>query len=124
MTKSIIYVADDGKEFKNESECYFYDWRLKVKKIQGKLKIYDYNFSPMDIEKKPDSGEIAYIRADTDEAVDFMKKWFREEGYCAHIDNTGFWYYDDSGNWLDLEKTTEHFIQTLRIMQQDKMLDD
>jgi hypothetical protein len=123
MTKSIIYIADDGKEFKDESECYFYCWRLKAKKVQGKLKIYDNCFTPMDIEKKPDSGEIAYIRADTDEAVDFINKWFEEEGYCAHIDDTGFWYCDDGGNWLDLEKTTEHFVQTLRAMQQDKMLD-
>jgi hypothetical protein len=123
MIKRTIYIADDEKEFKDESECYFYDWRLKAKKVQDKLKIYDYNFSPMDIEKKPDSGEIAYIRADTDEAVIFINKWFEEEGYYAHINDTGFWYHDDSDNWLDLEKTTEHFVQTLRAMQQDKMLD-
>jgi elongation factor P hydroxylase len=97
---------------------------LKAKKIQGKLKIYDYNFSPMDIEKKPDSGEIVYIRADTNEAVDFINKWFEEEGYCAHIKDIGFWYCDDGGNWLDLEQVTHHFNQVLQIMQQDKMLDD
>lgn len=92
-----IYIADDGKEFGNESECEHYEWLLSHPHL-GDIKCYDKAGNGLgDIMEDSTYQYCHKIIALTDEAVKDLNDLADYAGYCyySHITGAGTWIYEE-----------------------------
>lgn len=75
MTTQIIYIAEDGKTFNNEEECYKYELSLKSAQFCNEAFLYDEEGRPLPLTDEGFS-DAFFIKCKTDEAAQFMKDAF------------------------------------------------
>ena len=102
---TILYVADDGKQFDNEDDCLHYEWtNLKHPSLKD-VKMYDGNGKLLeDIFSEDTYGCCMEIIVPTDKAAEDMKALAKYTGHCyyAHITESGVWKYNDDEHCFEL----------------------
>ncbi len=110
MTTKTTFIAIDGKEFENESECYQYESQLESIKYKDTALFFS------------DKGEVMSLTEDgyltctillckTDAAAEFIHKRFRTcetpwGEYYSHKAHAGCWVYLEN-QWISANKYLE-----------------
>lgn len=108
MTEYITYVAFDGSEFDDEDDCLAYERTMKATDYEDEIFFYDSNRKPVPLNVE-DLDDVYFVNIETEKA----SKWFldrcRDSGathpwtYDARraepFPKTGFFWYDDNGDW-------------------------
>lgn len=90
------YIAHDGKEFDDESECRKYEQSLPIKSVT----FYDGLGN-----ETPEISQCCYIKIDTDEALDSLRANFNNLDLDG-LHWPGVYHYDtDYYTWILCEKT-------------------
>ena len=101
MREVIYYVADDGTQFEDESECREYEWQCGVKRADWTLLSDDNEILPNDDYHSYDNAHRIFIPT-CDSADRLAEAWDDEIintycpeflGYCGVT--PGLWVYDD-----------------------------
>lgn len=107
------YVAIDGKEFKDETECMKYESELLLGSFSEDLKMWD---SYGDLITKMDSynlERIAYVSFKSEKAYQLLQDQCNYYGYTyPYLDdekgyNHSFFYDFDIDEWYSIEKKIE-----------------
>ena len=116
MKTVCYYVADDGTKFEEESECFNYEFKQKVKDKIGK----DFRLFNEDYEEITDCTldsiyDAPAIQVFTIEGANFIVEWSKEYGVEPPFDSwdiknkdedlLGTWVYDvfGLGDWTHLD---------------------
>lgn len=108
MTEYTTYVAFDGVEFEDEDDCRAYERKLQAVDYEGEIFFYDINRKPISLHVE-DLDDVYFVNIETEKAF----KWFLDrcvDGGATHpwyynarrtepFPKTGFFWYDDNGDW-------------------------
>lgn len=97
MQVKTTYIADDGREFDDEQECYEYEADLAREAIQDSVFFFNDTGNRLPLTREGMS-EAYFVVSKSADASRQASELF--EGYNNPFDitcNTGIWYYDD--NW-------------------------
>ena len=99
----IIYIADDGKQFDNENECYSYETGLKFSEVIN-IDFYDKNSNIYHIDKNDMFNDKYYNKSEAinihNNAELICLRWLANEcGWCEFTD-----YISEPGFWIRKEK--------------------
>lgn len=118
----IIYRADDGAEFYDESDCVEYEERQRLSEMKLTSRFWDRNGQPMDIEDLARTVELAYYaELTTDEEADFINSYAYEKvGCCIFEDDNepkaGRYYYDSYHEvWENIEELNRKYREVLAV---------
>ena len=108
MTEKTIYIAFDGKEFEDYSECRKHESKELQDKYGRDLLVYNKNneLLPLDADYYL-SQESAYVICKTEKALDYLNKTFEYNG-VNNIDYDGnfpasFYYDFTTDEWKEIE---------------------
>ena len=108
MTEKTVYVAFDGKEFEDYSECERYESKELQNKYGESLFVYneDGELIPFNNDYRL-SQESAYVLCKSEEALNYIKKTFDYNG-VNNIDYDGnfpasFYYDFTTDEWKEIE---------------------
>ena len=109
MTEKTIYIAFDGKEFEDYSECERYESKELQDKYGKDLLVYDNKNNEL-IPISDDyrlSQDSAYVICKSKEALNFLNKTFGDNG-VNNIDYDGnfpasFYYDFNTDEWKEIE---------------------
>ncbi len=74
----VVYIAEDGKQFKSEYECEEYETELQLSRMNGIIKGVDEMNNPIDV-RSPNIDEVSIWYASSDDAAK-MLKFFLDRG--------------------------------------------
>jgi hypothetical protein len=104
MRKTVTYIADDGKEFDNERECYNYEWALKHLTIPEEVKFWDNDLTPLPQNCYYTMDLPYYIATSNIDAANSVDQQLERLGFgnLPFITNSyQVYYYDDyESKWL------------------------
>ena len=117
MKTICYYEADDGTKFEKESECFNYEFQLKIKgKIGKDLRLFDSNHKEITKWTFDSVYDAFVIQVLTIEGANFLVKWADEYDVGAPFDAQdvetmdedllGTWVYEALGHrqWFHLDK--------------------
>jgi hypothetical protein len=91
------YETTDGREFDFAEEAE--QWQEHINNLKN-ITMLDNNFKPT-----TRTDEAIYVHIKTNAQLDAFEAMQAYEGFCAHIDAIGYWYYDDcSDSYIDVVK--------------------
>ena len=92
-----VYIAEDGEEFFNESECEAHEMDL----IASRIRMYD-----SDLDRTDDAGHCIYVKLATEGEVEEFKKLLDCYGYIRDgIEKPSIYLYiDEWSEWIDIKK--------------------
>lgn len=102
----IVYIADDGKEFNDEFECYNYEWLLHHPHLKD-IKCYDKDGKLLSNIMADDTYNYSQvIVVPTDECAKELSDLAEYSGYCYyhHITEAGIWKFEEKGTDGRFEK--------------------
>jgi hypothetical protein len=92
-----VYIADDGKEFADEFECYDYEWKLNHQGL-NEVEFYDKDGKRLEnIMSEETYCKTVKIIAPTERAAYDLRKLGDYTGFCCYKDITcpGEWIFDE-----------------------------
>ena len=98
---TVIYKANDGKEFNNEIDCINYECKVKL----GNSRFYDYNNN--DITDKVFEEETYFkvnkIVVDNDVSAEAIRELGKDFGFCNYSDiiSAGIWIWNYNTNLFE-----------------------
>ena len=108
MTEYTTYVAFDGSEFDDEDDCLAYERTMRATDYEGELFFYDSNRKPLPLDVE-DLDNVYFVNILTEKASAWFLDRCRDCGsthpwiYDSHrkeeFPKTGFFWYDDNGDW-------------------------
>lgn len=104
MTEKTVYVAFDGKEFEDYSECESYESKELENKYGKDLLVYDENGELIALDNDYWlSQSSAYIICKSEEALNYLNKIFKNNGvneiYCDGNFPVSFYYDFTTDEW-------------------------
>ena len=93
----IIYIAEDGTQFDDESDCEHYEWKLNHPNLRD-VHAFDSDGNEFeDIFSEDTYNHSATILVETDAAAKDMRELAEYTGYdyYEHITGSGIWTYDE-----------------------------
>lgn len=104
MTEKTVYVAFDGKEFEDYSECESYESKELKNKYGKDLLVYDENGELIALDNDYWlSQSSAYIICKSEEALNYLNKIFKNNGvneiYCDGNFPVSFYYDFTTDEW-------------------------
>lgn len=112
MKEVTYYIADDGKRFEDEDECYIYENGLNFKKFKDTLQMWDCNF-----ERTEDLAEAYFIKVTSIKAAKWLAQYALNEGITSPFDNeigacVGCWCYCSEvryGTWIPWDDISKFY---------------
>lgn len=92
----ILYIADDGTQFTDETECEIYEWKLKHVHLKD-VHAYDKDDNELkDLFKEDTYNKSEKIIVTTEEAVKELQELGDYTGYNSYedINEIGEWNFD------------------------------
>mgnify|MGYP005858034327 CR=1 FL=1 len=107
MTEKTVYVAFDGKEFEDYSECESYESKELKNKYGKDLLVYDENGELIALDNDYWlSQSSAYIICKSEEALNYLNKIFKNNGvneiYCDGNFPASFYYDFTTDEWEEI----------------------
>lgn len=107
MTEKTVYVAFDGKEFEDYSECESYESKELKNKYGKDLLVYDENGELIALDNDYWlSQSSAYIICKSEEALNYLNKIFKNndvnEIYCDGKFPVSFYYNFTTDEWEEI----------------------
>ena len=108
MTEKTIYIAFDGKEFENYSECERYESKELEDKYGKDLLVYDNNgkLLPFDNDYHLSQNSV-YVVCKSEEALNFLNKMFSVNSvnkiYYEGNFPASFYYDFETDEWEEIE---------------------
>lgn len=107
MTEKTVYVAFDGKEFEDYSECESYESKELKNKYGKDLLVYDENGELIALDNDYWlSQSSAYIICKSKEALNYLNKIFKNNGvneiYCDGNFPASFYYDFTTDEWEEI----------------------
>ena len=108
MTEKTVYVAFDGKEFEDYSECESYESKELKNKYGKDLLVYDENGELIALDNDYWlTQSSAYIICKSEEALNYLNKIFENNGvneiYCDGNFPASFYYDFTTDEWEEIE---------------------
>ena len=108
MTEKTIYVAFDGKEFDDESDCREYELNTKLKDIGDDLLLYDKNGKKIEkIDNQLLAESIDYIVVKSEKAYEYFVEQMDYFGlnYPDYYNSPicSYCYDYDENEWINIE---------------------
>ena len=108
MIEKTVYVAFDGKEFEDYSECESYESKELENKYGKDLLVYDENGELITLDNDYWlSQSSAYIICKSEEALSYLNKIFNNNGvndiYCDGNFPASFYYDSTTDEWEEIE---------------------
>ena len=123
----IIYRADDGTEFYDESDCERYEEIQRLSEMKLASRFWDRKGQPMVIEDLAETVEHAYYaELATDEEAAFIDGYVYEKVGCCIFEDAGNAeagrYYFDSYHevWKNIEELNKKYKEVLAIFGESK----
>lgn len=118
----IIYRADDGTEFYDESDCERYEEIQRLSEMKLTSRFWDRKGRPMEIEDLAETVENAYYaELATDEEAAFIDSYVYERVDCCIFEDgdeprAGRYYYDTYYEvWKNIEELNKKYKEVLEI---------
>lgn len=118
----IIYRADDGTEFYDESDCERYEEIQRLSEMKLASRFWDRNGRPMEIEDLAETVEHAYYaELATDEEAIFIDSYAYEKVGCCIFEDAGDakagrYYYDTYHEvWKNIEELNKKYKEVLAV---------
>ena len=108
MTEKTIYIAFDGKEFENYSECERYESKELEDKYGKDLLVYDNNGKLLPFDNDYHLSQYSvYVVCKSEEALNFLNKMFSVNSVnkIYYEDNfpASFYYDFETDEWEEIE---------------------
>lgn len=122
----IIYRADDGTEFYNESDCERYEEIQRLSEMKLTSRFWDRKGCPMVIEDLAETVENAYYaELATDEEAAFIDGYVYEKVGCCIFEEedakAGRYYFDGYHEvWKNIEELNKKYRDVLAIFGESK----
>ena len=123
----IIYRADDGTEFYDESDCERYEEIQRLSEMKLTSRFWDRKGQPMVIEDLAETVENAYYaELTTDEEATFIDDYVYEKVGCYIFEDgddakAGRYYFDSYHEvWKNIEELNKKYKEVLAIFGESK----
>lgn len=123
----IIYRADDGTEFYNESDCKRYEERQRLNEMNLASRFWDRQGQPIEIDDLAETVEHAYYaELVTDEEAAFIDDYAYERVGCCIFEEeedakAGRYYFDSYHEvWKNIEELNKKYQDVLAIFGESK----
>lgn len=121
MRTIITYVAEDGKQFRDEDECLAYETELRNAKFAANITFFDSDGKTLSLSE---DGFLSakFILCRTKEATQFLQDEYGPNYYTPWDDNpieAGCWVKDDlfdDNNWRPVEDYVDDLKNNLNVV--------
>lgn len=103
----IIYIADDGTQFDDETDCEDYEWKLYHPHLKD-VRVFDKDGNEFtNIFEEDTYNYSEKVIVPTDEAAKELQDLADYTGYCyySHINKAGTWIFDNVQERFAMEET-------------------
>lgn len=113
MTEKIIYIANDGTIFDNESECLDYEFGQTIKGFT--VKVWDENRNPLEFNSELDIEKIWYIKIEHPEQAKILDELHERAGLYTPFDGDynrnliGLWWYSGNDEFINLTELVAEY---------------
>lgn len=105
MIEKTVWVADDGKVFESDNECFDYEVTKIIAPVQQTLHFFDSNFDPLPLTCVENAWGIHCLTARAAQALDQLCEKYNVITPWPLVDGVavaGAWVWDDvCGCWID-----------------------
>ena len=121
MKTKTIYIAFDGREFEDETECYEYEMDKQFAEIQNELVMKDSKGNMVDI---IDFDSCDYLVCKTKRAAEILYEWavgyfgYNVPWNTKHAADEGYYFYNyDTEQWEDIEEKIDELEERLSFLR-------